>query len=651
MNLNARIDLSIIIVSYNVPYFLANCLESIYSSDLIDLEIEIVIVDNNSVDNSVSLIKSLYGNKVVLIENDENIGFGNACNQGLEHSKGEYILFLNPDTLLHKDTLTRSLAYLESHSDVGALGVKMIDGRGNFLPESKRSFPTLWNSFCKFSGLSSFFSGSTIFDSYNAGNLDQNEIHSIDVLCGAFILTKKTVLEKSGAFNPRYFMYGEDIDLCKCIKESGYTVIYHGGLSIIHFKGESTDLRQWSYYNRFFGAMSIYNDRHMKGIGKFLLFPSIHLVKVFSFILNKLKGASNQFLDWILYSGLFIFLYMVWGYIKTKSYDYYPMESLFPIICVYAGVMVLSIFLLGGYSKRSRIMRYVLGIIVGSISLLVIHALIPTEYRFSRGVLLAFFPLSLVLYVTRKKIMREPLSEDWHQNIYTRIGIISPDSAYDSIVELLNDMGLNNKLIGRIEPSDRYSSSAIGNVNQLNDLTSIYKLSDIIIDTSHVDSELLAESNKSKYTTSVNFKFYSKATRSLIESHNTRRKGTLYSANFVSKLSQEEYVRQKRIVDLFISIILILVPLFILFKPRLYTFIFSVLAGRYSWISYNKVSKSELNQLPRIKQGVIELNDGNHQLSWSGHLSAADQNREYANRYSFSYDLEIFFRYLINSKN
>ncbi len=647
----ARIDLSIIIVNYNVPYFLAHCLASIFSSELEDLKIEVIIVDNNSSDNSVSMINNLYKNQVIMVENAENIGFGKACNQGVEISKGEYILFLNPDTLVQKDTLNRSLLYLKKHPDIGALGVKLVDGRGDFLPESKRSFPTLWNSFCKFSGLSSIFSGSNIFDSYNLGGLDENEIHSIDALCGAFILTKKEVLNKSGAFYPGYFMYGEDIDLCKCIKENGYSVVYHGGLSIIHFKGESTDARQWTYYNRFFGAMSIYSERHVKGIGKLFLFPAIQLVKVFSFILNKIKGATSQILDWIVYAALFLLIYMSWGYMKTSTLDYYPIDKLLPIILLYSGVIVFFIFLLGGYSKRSRIMRYVLGIIAGFISLLVIHALLPVEYRFSRGALLAFFPLSLALYLSRKKIISEPVSEDWHQDIYTRIGVISPLSEYEEIVALLREMGLNHKIIGRIEPSEQFSSSSIGNINQLTDLISIYKLSDIVVDTGHIDSDLFSLSSRPENKPNVNFKFYSKATRSFIESHNARRKGTLYSTNFVSNLSQHEYIRQKRVVDVFISIILILVPLFILFKPRLYRYVFSVLIGNHSWVSYNKVDNRRLNQLPIIKQGVIELNDGNHQLSWSGHLSLADQNREYANRYSFSYDLEIFFRYLINSKN
>ena len=231
--------LSIIIVNYNVKHFIDHCLQSVYKSIEFVNESEIFVVDNNSVDGSVELIQSKYPD-VKLIQNTENTGFSKANNQAIVKSTGEYVLLLNPDTVIQEDTLSKTIEFMDETPNAGGLGVKMIDGKGNFLPESKRGLPTPYVALSKMLGLSKIFPKSKIFNQYHLGYLDNEQTHKIDVLSGAFMLLRKTALDKSGLLDETYFMYGEDIDLSYRLKLCGYDNYYFPKTRIIHYKGEST---------------------------------------------------------------------------------------------------------------------------------------------------------------------------------------------------------------------------------------------------------------------------------------------------------------------------------------------------------------------------------------------------------------------------
>ena len=256
--------LSVIIVNYNVRQFVLQTLHSIYQSQLDGLSIEVVVVDNNSSDGSVEAIRYHFP-QTTIIANKNNPGFSKANNQGIGISKGEFVLLLNPDTVLEEYTLAMSVARMKAESDIGALGVKMIDGTGTFLPESKRSFPTPWNSLMKLLGLSSMFPSSKILGGYNLTYLNENKTHDIDVLCGAFMLMRRSALDNSGLLDEEFFMYGEDIDLSYRIKQSGYRILYYPETQIIHYKGESTKKSSVNYVKVFYNAMIIYVKKHYNG--------------------------------------------------------------------------------------------------------------------------------------------------------------------------------------------------------------------------------------------------------------------------------------------------------------------------------------------------------------------------------------------------
>ncbi|MGD2036109.1 MAG: glycosyltransferase family 2 protein, partial [Bacteroidales bacterium] len=253
-------DLSVIIVNYNVKYFLEQCLHSVFKA-MEGMKGEVIVVDNNSVDGSCQMIREKF-KKVQLIENKKNLGFSRANNQGLAISGGRYVLILNPDTIVQEDTFSKCVSFMDKHPDAGGLGVKMIDGRGNFLPESKRSLPTPLVSFFKIFGLSALFPKSRLFGRYHLGFLDNNEVNKVEILPGAFMMIRKAVLQKTGFLDESFFMYGEDIDLSYRILLAGYNNYYFPETTIIHYKGESTKKGSINYVVVFYRAMIIFAKKH-----------------------------------------------------------------------------------------------------------------------------------------------------------------------------------------------------------------------------------------------------------------------------------------------------------------------------------------------------------------------------------------------------
>lgn len=214
-------------------------------------QIEIIVVDNASSDGSYNMVKDDFPG-VQCIQNKENVGFGRANNQAASVAKGDYILVLNPDTMVAETTLSKMLDFCKKQPSFGAAGVQFIDGAGNFLPESKRNFPGLKIAGAKLLGYSKY---------YYASHIDKGRVDMVDILTGAFMFIKREVYLKVGGFDEDFFMYGEDIDLSYRITQAGYTNHYVGGIKVLHFKGEST-IKDSFYLHNFYGALSIFYNKH-----------------------------------------------------------------------------------------------------------------------------------------------------------------------------------------------------------------------------------------------------------------------------------------------------------------------------------------------------------------------------------------------------
>ena len=292
-------QLSIIIVNYNVKFFLEQCLCSVVKASA-NIKTEIFVVDNHSNDGSKIFFSNRFP-QVQFIWKNENDGFAKANNEALKIAKGQKILFLNPDTIVPEDCFEKCLTFFSTNATTGAIGCRMIDGSGQYLPESKRGFPSPFTSFCKMAGLTNFFPSSKIFASYYLGHLPSNKTNEVDVLAGACMMVDKNVLDIIGSFDEHFFMYGEDIDLSYRIQQAGFKNYFFAGTTILHFKGESTKKLSADYVKIFYGAMALFVNKHYgKGIGKIyaLLLQMAIAAKALSAIVKncfKKSAAEKEF--------------------------------------------------------------------------------------------------------------------------------------------------------------------------------------------------------------------------------------------------------------------------------------------------------------------------------------------------------------------
>jgi GT2 family glycosyltransferase len=269
------LELSVIIVNYRVPVFLEQCIISVKKA-MQQLSGEIIVVDNASADNSMERLSFLFPD-VHFIPSAENAGFAKANNLGLSYAKGRYVLFLNPDTLVPENTLAHCVSFLEQHHHCGAVGVRMINGFGKYLPESKRAKPTLANSIFKLTGAATLFPQSALFNRYALGHLSVYEQHPVDVLAGAFMMVRKNILDQLQGFDTDFFMYGEDVDLSVRIRQLGHHIFYLGDALIIHYKGQSSRNRTQKQNRIFYKAMRLFVHKHYKA--GWLLIPFIFMTQ------------------------------------------------------------------------------------------------------------------------------------------------------------------------------------------------------------------------------------------------------------------------------------------------------------------------------------------------------------------------------------
>ncbi|MDO5852199.1 MAG: glycosyltransferase family 2 protein [Methanobacteriaceae archaeon] len=289
-------DLSIIIVNYQTYKLTKNTIKSILESKT-NLHYEIILVDNASQDDSIKKLKIDYNheleeNILKIIENSTNEGFAKANNKGIKKSTGKYILLLNSDTILKKDTITKTVNYIQKDSTIGILGCKVLLPNNSLDKACRRSFPTIQVSFYRMSGLSKIFPNSKKFNQYNLSYLDKNKTYEVDCVTGAFMLIPSEILNKAGFLDETYFMYGEDIDLCYTIKQMGYKVVYYGSTSIIHYKGSSGHNKKTLY--EFYNSMQIFYDKYYKKEHSFpitiIAYTSIWGLYIIKYIILQMKS-------------------------------------------------------------------------------------------------------------------------------------------------------------------------------------------------------------------------------------------------------------------------------------------------------------------------------------------------------------------------
>ncbi len=645
--------LSIVIVNYNVKYFLEQCLHSVQKACQ-GLESEIFVVDNNSVDGSNKMIREKFP-EVILIENKDNKGFSKANNQAIRKAKGEYILLLNPDTIVEDDTLRKSVQFLDEHPDGGGLGVKMLDGKGKYLPESKRGLPLPVVAFYKVCGLSALFPRSRIFARYYMGHLDKDKTHEVDILAGAFILLRKTVLDKIGLLDETFFMYGEDIDLSYRITQAGYKNYYFPETRIIHYKGESTKKSSLNYVFMFYNAMIIFAKKHFSQKNaqsfSFLINLAIYL-RAFLSILNRFfVRISFPLLDAILLYGGIYFMKNYWEKaIIFPGGGHYPPAFLWVAVPVYIMIWLTCVYLSGGYEKPIRIPKIIQGLVAGTIIILVMYSLLSEHYRFSRALIIfgaiwgiILMPgIRVLLHLFNVKGARIGSEKN------KRFIIVGEKEEAERVSGLLQKTVISPSYIGLVSflPHKHNTNGFIGNLEQIMEIITIHKIDEVIFCAKDVPAQVIIDKMSEPKDRQVDYKIAPPESLSIIGSNSINTSGDLYiiDINAITKISNR---RNKRLLDILVSISLLVfypVTLFIVKNPfGLLRNIFLVFIASRSLVGYCNLNDSDSQHLPAIRKGILNPSDA-FKTKEISHEASSRINIMYARDYKLTNDLTIILK-------
>jgi GT2 family glycosyltransferase len=643
-------DLTVIIVNYNVKHFLEQCLRSVYKS-LERLQGEVIVVDNNSVDGSCQMLKEKFP-YVILIENKENLGFSKANNQGIKISKGKYILLLNPDTIVQEDTFLKCLNFMESHADAGCLGVKMIDGKGNFLPESKRSMPTPRVSFFKIFGLSALFPKSKLFGRYHLGYLDKNITHKIEILPGAFMFIRKSVLEKTGILDESFFMYGEDIDLSYRIRLAGFENYYYPETTIIHYKGESTKKGSINYVVLFYKAMIIFARKHFTPKNAFLFSLLINIAIYFRASLSILRRLFLSIITpltdaLLIYLGFYI-IQPLWAVYKFNNPQYYPNEYLLYVVPVYIFIWLSCVYISGGYEKRVPVIDLLKGIATGTLGILLIYALLPESMRYSRAlVVFGSIWAALSFFISR---LTQGIILNTVQVLFKkqkkRIAIVGSPDESDRVITILTQVNISPIFIGLVNWHDRWDGEKyIGDISQLEEIVPVNRIDEIVFCAKDIPSQEIIQAMLRLGDIAVEYKIAPTESFSVIGSNSIHTAGEFYVMN-INTLSHSFVKRKKRIFDLVISILLFCsspVSIFIVKKPiGFYRNILHVIFKYKTWVGLARTNHDD-GYLIDMRPGILTPIPASKEKSINDE-TIKRLNLLYAKDYKLINDISIIIR-------
>ena len=628
--------LSIVIVNYNVKHFLGQCLISVQRA-IEHTDTEVFVVDNASSDGSCEMVAEKFP-WVKLIASKINLGFSKGNNLAMQQATGEYVLLLNPDTVVAEDTFEKCAAFMDAHKDAGALGVRMIDGKGNFLPESKRGLPTPSVAFYKTFGLSKIFSKSPVFNRYHLGFLPEHETNEVEILSGAFMFMRKEVLDKIGLLDETFFMYGEDIDLSYRVIKAGYKNFYFADTTIIHYKGESTRKGSLNYVKVFYNAMIIFARKHFSGnqSGLFSLFINLAIFfRGFLTVLANLFSSSYLFIvDALLGFGGIYLITRYWEDMIKYTDHYYPTQFMFIVVPTYIIIWILSTFLNGGYDKPFRISNIFRGIFFGTLAIAAVYAFLPNEWRFSRAIIL----LGAIWTAAEMLLTRT----SYHLIKFQSFSIESSDDKKALLVgkedeclraqKLLLMAGAENEIVGIVPDQKELKQQAL-----------VYDINEIIFCSNDLTFAEIID-NISLGGNKIDYKILNPGSDAFIGSNSKNTAGDLYSVNHNLNLAKAASQRKKRVFDVISSLVFVVLLPVNIFAVKNFGKFFSnwmaVAFGKKTWVGYAQPSA---HQLPAIKPGIITTSSGFDKL----HLDPETLSKIdllYARHYSVSNDLKLLWQ-------
>jgi GT2 family glycosyltransferase len=569
------LDLSIVIVNYNVKEFLTQCIDSIYKSKT-SYSFEVIVVDNNSADSGEKSIREQFPS-VHWINNPENIGFGKANNIGFETAKGEYTLILNPDTVLQSDAIEKCLNFLGDHPEVGGLGIQGIDGSGRFLPESKRALPTPLVALWKITGLSSLFPKSRLFARYHLGHLDKNENHEVDILVGCFMMVPTKLLRQVQGFDTRYFMYGEDIDLSYELQKTGKKNIYFSESRIIHYKGESTKRGSLNYVRMFYKAMVLFAQKQFSGSAawayKLLIYFGIYLRASLAVVARIARSAFAPALDGALLFTVLNHIKVYWEFNhRFINGGSYPDLYTFQIQGSYVFLWIFGLWVGGAYFKGTQPKHLIRSMFFTTLLIGFTYGLLPEELRFSRALLMLGALIGTAVLLSYRALISlltgQRLFQEQQQQ--PRIIFYGKDSNFESLQTILKESNVYPAFTWKQNPLEENDIETLGALIQL------HRINELIIDNDSISYDKFIELTV-QLGSHTSIKSLLPHQGFIIGSDSSLSQGSTYKKQYF--ISDPNYLRQRRIYEIVLTFFILNVPV-----SLLTALIFGRLNGWKAWI-------------------------------------------------------------------
>ncbi len=576
------------------------------------IDADIFVVDNCSIDGSVEMLREKFP-EVKLIANEHNVGFSKANNQAIRASEAEYVLLLNPDTIVEEDTFKKCCDFMDEHPEAGGLGVKMLDGKGVFLPESKRGLPTPEVAFYKVFGLSSIFPKSKLFGRYHLGFLGENDTNEIEILSGAYMLMRKSALDKVGLLDEDYFMYGEDIDLSYRILKGGYKNYYFPETRIIHYKGESTKKTSVNYVFIFYRAMIIFAQKHFTqnnaAAFSFLINMAIYLRAGFDISKNFIKKALLPAIDAAIIFFSMLFLKDFWAIHFKHVEDLYPETFMSRVVPAYILTWLISIYYSGGYDKPLSAFKALRGILIGTLLISGISNFLDA-YRFSKALILLGATVTAIEFIGIRYLLHFIRFKNFDiQNDHPkRIVLAGKEEEILRVQSILQNANVKAVILGFVsnDSTDSKASSYIGRLDQLSAILNLHKADEVIFCSKDISANHIIELMSSISDPQIDFKIVPDDANYIIGSSSKNTNGTVYSIDIHFKLIQPGSIRSKFLLDTILSIILIAIsPILIFFQKKPFNFfknIFGVFFRKYTFV---QLTDCESIKLKNIKKGVL----------------------------------------------
>ncbi|MDC3136179.1 glycosyltransferase [Bacteroidota bacterium] len=685
-----KVDISIVIVNYKVKEYVSNLLSSIRKA-ADEYSVQVFVVDNDSGDDSVTYLQQRHPD-VSYIANKENLGFGKANNQAIKQAKGEFTLIINPDTLVSEDTFSTLISHMRSNPECGAAGCKILNPDGSFAPESKRSVPTIWAALTKLLGLHTLFPKSRLFGQYYLSWLTEDQQAQVPVLSGSFMFWRTDLLQQLGGFDERFFMYGEDIDLCYRVQDTSYHIDYVPSTSIIHYKGESTKKGDLRYIRIFNEAMYLFFDKHQSSrysaLFKAVIFSAIWLKTIFSFVFSRLKAISWIAADLVLLNISIILGFLIRFQFSVEIFSDLQSFQFLWVNLLASGIYLLIGALLGLYQHKNDSISTPLKALFFSYLGVAAITFFARNLAFSRLSLLIGFGVSVTLMIGLKLVQinaRRNQTNAKGQIKKSKILLVGTQTdAKELIPKIHARPDWNVEVLGWVQTDHSFGENALeneqalahqkampsslGSLSQLEDLVKAYHADQVLFSLRTLSYKEMLRAISTLQGVSVQCKLIPDSMDFILGKSNVEYLESLPLVEVELALNKPVNRFIKRGFDLSLAI-----PCFALLWPLVLLagikrpngqrfleplakykwhnrslFLLGVLYGHYSWVGsilpvqkkYSKHSEEQEGGLKPGITGLVQLNQGKLQEG----QDAEHYQLYYMQNYSLGMDMDILLK-------